>query len=139
MRASWLEFMPDANSEDYPSKSDVHLLPVTDLNPPDPTCIYSTLLYIESQAKKLNIVTPCITCDQPLWVKTGNYEEQHLNGEDNTQETVNNIEPAVCSEKVLNEEEIRNPTQLYELVRSGKAKDADILEPAELKKLEKNF
>ena len=67
-----------------------------------------------------------------------NYEEHYLNVEDNTQETVNNIEPVVSSEKVLNEEEIRSLTQLYELVRSGKAKDADILESAELKKLEKN-
>ena len=61
--------MQDANSGDYPSKSDVHLLPIIDLNPSDPTCIYSTLLYIESQTKKLNIVTSCITFDQPLWVK----------------------------------------------------------------------
>ena len=67
-----------------------------------------------------------------------NYEEHYLNGEDNTQETVNNIEPVVCSEKVLNEEEIRSLTQLYELVRSRKTKDADILESTELKKLEKN-
>ena len=68
-----------------------------------------------------------------------NYEEHYLNGEDNTQETVNNIEPVICSEKVLNEEEIRNLAQLYKLVRSGKVKDADILESAELKELEKNL
>ena len=68
-----------------------------------------------------------------------NYEEHYLNGKDNTQETVNNIEPVVCSEKVLNEAGIRNLTQLYELVRSGKAKDADVLKSAELKKLEKNL
>ena len=61
--------MQDANSGDYPSKSDVHLLPIIDLNASDPTCIYSTLLYIESQAKKLNIMTPCITFDQSLRVK----------------------------------------------------------------------
>ena len=29
-----------------------------------------------------------------------NYEEHYLNGKDNTQETVNNIEPVVCNEKV---------------------------------------
>ena len=61
-------FTQDANSGDYPSKSYAHLL-IIDLNPSDPTCIYSALLYIESQAKKLNIVTLCITFDQPLWVK----------------------------------------------------------------------
>ncbi len=62
-------FMQDAHSGQYPSKSDINLLPITDLNPSDPICIYSTLLYVESQAKKLNIVTPCITFDQPLWIK----------------------------------------------------------------------
>ena len=62
-----------------------------------------------------------------------------VNGEENTQETVNNIEAVVCSKKVLNEEEIRNLTQLYELVRSGKAKDADILESAESKEIREKF
>ena len=33
------------------------------------TCIYSTLLYVQSQADKLNIPTPCITFDQALWTK----------------------------------------------------------------------
>ena len=37
--------------------------------PTDLTCIYSTLLLIQSQANKLNIDTPCITSDQPLWYK----------------------------------------------------------------------
>jgi len=39
------------------------------LNPSDETCIYSTLLYIQSQAEKLDISTPCLTFDQPLWLK----------------------------------------------------------------------
>ena len=61
--------MQDAQSGQYASKSDVNLLPIVDLNPSDTTCIYSTLLYVESQANNLNIVTPCITFDQPLWIK----------------------------------------------------------------------
>ena len=69
LRPSWSGFMQDANSGDYPSKSVIYLFPVIGLNPSDPTCICSALLYNESQAKKLNIVTPCITYDQPLWVK----------------------------------------------------------------------
>ena len=36
-------------------------------------------------------------------------------------------------EKVVNEEEIANVIQLYELVKSGKATDADITESNELK------
>ncbi|CAB4000917.1 Hypothetical predicted protein [Paramuricea clavata] len=50
-------------------KSEVLLLPIIDLNPSDESCIYSTLVYIEDQAEKLDIPTPCITFDQPLWLK----------------------------------------------------------------------
>ena len=69
LRPSWSGFMQDAYQGQYPSKSDIYLLPIVDLNSSDPTCIYSTLLYVESQAKKLKIITPCITFDQPLWIK----------------------------------------------------------------------
>jgi len=31
--------------------------------------IYSTLVYIQSQAKQLNIPTACMRFDQPLWYK----------------------------------------------------------------------
>ena len=31
--------------------------------------VYSTLLFVISQAQKLNIDMPCITFDQPLWYK----------------------------------------------------------------------
>ncbi len=51
------------------TKSEVLLLPIIDLNPSDETCIYSTLIYIQRQAERLNIPTPCITFDQPLWLK----------------------------------------------------------------------
>ena len=44
-------------------------LPVIAMNPSDYTCIYSTLLFIEEQCKKLDIVTPSVTFDQPLWLK----------------------------------------------------------------------
>ena len=49
---------------------DIRMLPIVDMNPGDRTCIYSTLLFIIEQAKKLNIPTPCVTFDQPLWQKT---------------------------------------------------------------------
>ena len=33
------------------------------------TCIYSTLKFVQLQAKDLHVVTLTITFDQPLWVK----------------------------------------------------------------------
>ena len=45
------------------------MLPLIDLNPSDESCIYSTLLHIIEQAKQLKIITPCVTFDQPLWIK----------------------------------------------------------------------
>ena len=30
----------------------------------------TTLLFIQQQAAALNILTPCITFDQPLWIKS---------------------------------------------------------------------
>ena len=60
-------FSDDENST---PRSEVLFLPIIDLNPSDETCIYSTVIYVESQAKQLNILTPCITFDQPLWHKT---------------------------------------------------------------------
>ena len=50
-------------------KSEVLLLPIIDLSPSDDSCVYSTLVYIQGQAERLNIPTPCITFDQPLWLK----------------------------------------------------------------------
>lgn len=50
-------------------KSEVLFLPIIDLSPSDDTCIYSTLNYVQSQARKLNMQSPCITFDQPLWIK----------------------------------------------------------------------
>ena len=44
-------------------------LPIIDLPPTDLMCIYSTLLFIQDQAKKMNISMPCVTFDQPSWYK----------------------------------------------------------------------
>ena len=51
------------------TKAEVLFLPIIDLNPSDKTCIYSTLVYVQSQAEQLSIPTACITFDQPLWLK----------------------------------------------------------------------
>ena len=47
-------------------QSDVLLLPIISLSQTDLTCIYSTLLFIQDQAKKMNISTLYDTFDQPL-------------------------------------------------------------------------
>ena len=61
-------------------KDQILFLPIIDLNPSDETCIYSTLLFVCDQAKKLGIQVPSITFDQPLWLKaSGIIEESKLN------------------------------------------------------------
>ena len=66
---NWSGFMQNIRSDIIAETSEVHLLPIIDLNPSNKSCIYSTLLYIKEQAAHLNIITPCITFDQPLWLK----------------------------------------------------------------------
>ena len=44
-------------------KSVTSMLPITELNPNNMNCIYSTLHFIESQARYLEIVTPVVTLD----------------------------------------------------------------------------
>ena len=67
-RPGFMQHIFSDNQNSTP-KSEVLFLPIIDLNPSDETCIYSTLVYIEHQARKLNIPTSCITFDQPLWLK----------------------------------------------------------------------
>ena len=70
-RVNWSGFMQNAFSSYHVSycKSEVLLLPIIDLSPSDDNCMYSTLSYIQDQAELLNIPTPCVTFDQPLWFK----------------------------------------------------------------------
>ncbi len=69
-RTNWSGFMQHIFSGQLSApRSEILLLPIIDLNPSDETCVYSTLLYIQGQAERLNIPTPCITFDQPLWLK----------------------------------------------------------------------
>jgi len=51
------------------TKSDILFLPIIGLNTLDETYVYSTLVYIQSQAEQLSIPIACITFDQPLWYK----------------------------------------------------------------------
>ena len=67
---NWSGFMQAMFSlESSFDKSSVVMLPLIDLNPSDPTCIYSTLLFVSQQAERQGIITPCVTFDQPLWLK----------------------------------------------------------------------
>ena len=67
-RQNWLGYMTEVCDEKHPGKSIVSLLPIIDLNPSD-LCMYSTLSFIIVQPKFLNVQTPVITFDQPLWLK----------------------------------------------------------------------
>jgi hypothetical protein len=53
---------------EHPGKSSLLFLPMIDLSPSDPTCIYSTLTYVSKHAEKHNSI-PIITFDQPLYWK----------------------------------------------------------------------
>ena len=70
-RPNWSGFLQCSTSavSSKGSTCSINFLPIIDLNPSDESCIYSTLLFVISQAKKLNVHTPCITFDQPLWIK----------------------------------------------------------------------
>ena len=50
----------------HPGKSSIEFLPMIDLEACDPTCIYSTLKLVVSQARFYD-VTPVLTFDQPLY------------------------------------------------------------------------
>ena len=68
-RPNWSGYMDLMASGDHLSNSDITFVPIIDLNPSSYTCIYSTLTYVTEQCQKLNIKTPSITFDQPLWLK----------------------------------------------------------------------
>ena len=66
---SWSGFMTENSVGEYPGKSPVTKLPIIDLDPTNMPCIYSTLKFVEGQAKALNQETPVLTFDQLLCLK----------------------------------------------------------------------
>ena len=68
-RPNWSGFMQSVSEGTHPLPSETLFLPIIDLKSTDESCIYSTLTFIQEQASRLNLVTPCITFDQPLWIK----------------------------------------------------------------------
>ena len=67
-RPAWSGMMQMLHDGPHPGKSSIEFLPMIDLDPCDPTCIYSTLKFVVSQAW-LYDVTPVLTFDQPLYWK----------------------------------------------------------------------
>ena len=67
-RPAWSGLMQSVHKGTYPGKSATVFLPMIDMDPGNPTCVYSTLCYISDLARKNNI-TPILTFDQPLWYK----------------------------------------------------------------------
>jgi len=68
-RSNWSGFMQSVCKGEHTGVSAVEMLCILDLNPSDDDCIYSTLVFVASQAKARNIPTPNITFDQPLYIK----------------------------------------------------------------------
>ena len=69
-RPNWSGYIQHIITGVHPSKPRVHFLPIINMKPTDESCIYSTLTFIESQAKILKIPTASsVTFDQPLWLK----------------------------------------------------------------------
>ena len=52
-----------AREMEVKNKASIQFLPIIDLKPTDENCIYSTLLFIIEQAKKVSVDVPCVTFD----------------------------------------------------------------------------
>ena len=68
-RPGWSGYMTDVSAGSHPGKAEITMLPIIDLDPTDISYIHSTLMFVLDQAKHLEVATPCITFDQPLWLK----------------------------------------------------------------------
>lgn len=64
-RPTWSGMMRSVQKGSCPGKSAFLSLPMIDMDPGSPNCVYSTLCYITDLAIKNNI-TPILTFDQPL-------------------------------------------------------------------------
>ena len=62
-------FMTQYSAGNHPVKSNFFFLAIIDLILSDPSRILTTLEFVIDQAKSLNVETPVIKFDQPLWIK----------------------------------------------------------------------
>ena len=67
-RPGWSGLMQMVQKGEHQGQCSILYLPMIDMDPSDINCIYSTLCYVSSHAKKHN-VTSIVTFDQPLWWK----------------------------------------------------------------------
>ena len=68
-RCSWSGFVQSVCDGDRPGVASVNFRPIVNLQPTQENCIYTTLLFITNQAAALQAKTPCVTFDQPLFIK----------------------------------------------------------------------
>jgi hypothetical protein len=68
-RPNWSGYMRTNCIGEHLPAAQIRMLPIIDMDPLDETCIYSTLLFVEKQSEKLQGRVPCITFDQPLFIK----------------------------------------------------------------------
>ena len=70
-RPGWSGYMLDVCPGFCPleRKAKITYCPIIDLDPNDMSCIYSTIMFVISKAKTLQVNTPCLTLDQPFWLK----------------------------------------------------------------------
>ena len=71
---AWTGMMQIVHDGEHPGKSSVLFLPMLDIDPGDTTCIFSTMMYVCSHAKRYG-ATPILTFDQPLWLKAFTIQE----------------------------------------------------------------
>ena len=65
----------------YPGESSVMFHPMIDLDPSDPSCIYTTMKFVLSQARWYD-ATPILTFDQPLYGKALTIIQSQRDGSD---------------------------------------------------------
>ena len=70
---NWSGYMSSFKTNYRPlKKSVITVLPVINLHATDTTVLYSFLSFVTDKSSKLNVPTPSITFDQPLYVKAYN-------------------------------------------------------------------
>ena len=64
----WSGTMQAMTRGEHPKPSSFHFLPLIDLQPSHVDCIYSTLVFVKQECKKMDCY-PVLTFDQPLYIK----------------------------------------------------------------------
>ena len=59
-RCNWHGFVQGISVGDHLAPAGIRMLPITDLNHGNKSCGLLTLLFVQDQAKKLNIETSCV-------------------------------------------------------------------------------